>query len=255
MSEGARRSVSLYAAGVRVVAGRELKAYFTSPVAYAYAAVFLVVSCSAFMNDFFLRSVAELGAYFERLPFLLLAFGPTITMGVWAQEYAHGTVEFILTLPLTAGQIVLGKYLAAVAYYVLTLAGTLPLVAMVVSLGEPDLGQIAAAYVGAGLLGALFIAFGMFLSSLTRDQIVAFVLAALVGFLYVFTGHELVVAVLDGLAPAWQTGTRMYTYVSALPHYQTFVRGAIGLADSAYFLLLSAFYLWLNCLVLYRRRC
>jgi ABC-2 type transport system permease protein len=255
MADRGALSVSGFVAGVRLIAGRELGAYFASPVAYAYAAVFLVVSCGAFMNTFFLDSVADLTPYFDLLPYLLVAFAPSISMGVWAQEYAQNTVELVLTLPLTTGQIVLGKYLAAVAYYAMTLAGSLPLVVMVVWLGDPDLGQVVASYLGALLLGACLLAFGMLASSLTRDQTVAFVLAALVGFVYVFSGHDRVVAVLDGLAPARQLGTWLRASVSVLPRYQAFERGVISVPDVTYFLLLSAAFLWLNRLAVQRARC
>lgn len=235
-----------FVAGVRLVAGRELRAYFDSPIAYIYAAVFLVLSGTTFMNSFFLEGVVDMSPYFEVLPFLLIPFVPAITMRSWSEEHAQGTVELLLTLPLEPLQAVVGKYAAALVYYLVVLAGSLPIVIMLVWLGQPDLGLILSGYLGALCLGALFLAFGQLLSSLTHNQIVAFVLAALLAFLLVFSGHVRVVEVVDGLAPSWQPGTWLADSVSCLPHYQAFVDGIVGLDHTLYFLLMSAFFLWMT---------
>ena len=243
-----------YAEGVLVVCGRELEAYFDSPIAYICATVFLILSGTTFMNSFFLAGVVDMSPYFEVLPFLLIPFIPALSMRTWAEERAQHTFELLMTLPLDASQLVLGKYLAALGFYLIVLAGSLPIVAMLCWLGDPDLGLIIANYLGAGALGAFFLAFGVFVSCLTRNQIVAFVLAALIGFFFVFSGHEQVVEVLDGLSPAWQVGTWLSESVSVLPHYQAFGRGVVALADGLYFLLMSGFFLWANDLVLRRSK-
>jgi len=206
------------------------------------------------MNGFFLAAVADMSAYFELLPFLLIPFIPAITMRLWAEERAQHTFEFIMTLPLEPVQLVLGKYLAALAFYLLALLGTLPIVIMLFALGDPDPGRLLASYLGAALLGGFFLAFGACVSSLTRDQIVAFVLATLIGFIFVLSGHPKVVEVLDGLQPRLELGTWLYESVSVLPHYASFGRGVIGLADVVYFALLSGVFLWLNALALNRLR-
>ena len=233
-------------AGILLVVRRELGAYFDSPIAYITAAVFLVLAGTSFMNSFFLQGVIDMTPFFDTLPFLLIPFVPALTMRAWSEEHAQGTVELLLTLPLKPLQVVLGKYSAALFYYGLILAGSLPIVAMLSWLGAPDLGLIFSGYVGAFLLGALFLAFGQFLSSLTHNQIVAFALAALLASMLVFSGHPSVVEVIDGLAPTWQPGTVLADAVSCLPHYEAFVGGLIGLDHLLYFLLLSAFFLWLT---------
>jgi len=243
-----------FAKGLNVVFSRELSAYFDSPIAYIYAAVFLVLSCTTFMNSFFLDAVVDMSAYFEVLPFLLIPFIPAITMRAWAEEHAQHTFEMLMTLPLHPAQIVVGKYAAALAFYSTVLLGSLPIVIMLVFLGQPDLGMIAASYLGAVLLGAFFLSFGLFASGLTRDQIVAFVLATLIGFAFVLSGHEKVVEVLDGLAPALQLGTWLYDSVSVLPHYETFGRGVVALADLIYFALMSSFFVLMNYISLQRTR-
>ena len=240
--------------GIRVVWSRELLAYFDSAIAYIYATVFLVLSGTTFMNSFFLDAVVDMSSYFEFLPFLLIPFVPAITMRTWAEERAQNTFELIMTLPLRPYQLVLGKYLAALSFYAIVLLGSLPIVVMLLALGQPDLGLIVSGYLGALLLGALFLAAGLFASGLTRDQIVAFVLAGLLGFFFVFTGHEKVVEVVDGLAPAWQLGTWLYETVSIMPHYRAFLRGLIGLDLLIYFILMSGFFLWMNQLTLQRSK-
>ncbi len=243
-----------FAEGIGVVCGRELEAYFDSPIAYICAAAFLVLSGTTFMNSFFLDGVVDMSPYFEVLPFLLIPFVPALAMRVWAEERAQHTFELLMTLPLHSLQVVLGKYLAALGFYLLVLGGSLPILAMLCWLGDPDLGLILTNYLGAFLLGGFFLSFGVFVSSLTRNQIVAFVLAALLGFFFVLSGHQQVVEVLDGLAPAWQAGTWIYESVSVMPHYQAFGRGAVALADALYFALMSGFFLWMNELSLRRSK-
>jgi len=246
MPEIPRRSIRTFVSGVRVILMREIEAYFDAPIAYIYASVFLVLSCSTFMNAFFLNGVLEMGPYFDILPFLLIPFVPAITMRVWAEDRAQHTFELLMTLPLQSFQVVLGKYLAAICFYLIVLAGSLPIVAMLLWLGAPDVGLIFSCYIGAVFLGAFFLAFGLFVSGLTQDQIVAFVLGALLGFIFVLSGHEKVVEVLDGLAPAWQVGTVLYESVSIMPHYEAFTRGAVTLSSTLYFVLMSAFFVWMN---------
>lgn len=141
-------------------------------------------------------------------------------------------------------QTTLGKFASAVTLLVVFLLGTLPLVFMLCALGSPDLGLVAAGYLGAFLLGAAFLSFGLFLSSLSSDQVVAFVASTLLGFVLLFLGHERVVQVLDGLVTG--LGTRLGNSLGALPHYESFVRGLIELDSLVYFVGLTAVFLWLT---------
>jgi ABC-2 type transport system permease protein len=234
------------AGGTMVVFRREIAAYFDSSIAYVYAAVFLMLSSGMFMNGFFLESVVDMGQYFRALPFLLALFIPAITMRSWSEELAQGTFELIVTLPLRRVDLVAGKYLAALAFYMTVLVGSLPIVLMLLWLGRPDLGVIASSYVGAGLLGGFFLALGIFISGLTREQIVAFVLGTFACAMFVLSGQMAVVEVIDGLAPDWQWGTWLYESVSVMPHYETFTSGVLSLAALAYFVLMSAFFLSMN---------
>jgi len=236
--------------GVRIIAGRELGAYFASSIAYVFAIAFVVLANTVFMNEFFIAGRADMTGYFELMPLLLPVFLPALTMRLWAEERRLRTIELLLTLPITPMQAVLGKYIAALCLYLLLLLGSLPIVVMLYTLGPPDGGLIVGGYIGLILLGAMLLALGTFLSALSRDQIVAFVLTALFGLFIVLTGDDRVAAVLDGLAPEAAFGSLLRDTISATPRYASFVRGLIEPAAVVYFAGLSAALLWLNGLLL-----
>ncbi|MCZ6636228.1 MAG: ABC transporter permease subunit [bacterium] len=240
--------------GIGVIFSRELSAYFDAPIAYIYATVFLVLSCSTFMNAFFLNSTLDMAPYFDLLPYLLIPFIPAITMRVWAEERAQFTFELLMTLPMHSFQIVLGKYIASFVFYLIVLLGSLPIVLMLSWLGEPDFGLLFSSYLGALYLGGFFLAFGLFVSGLTGDQIVAFVLSIMLGFIFVLSGHEKVVEVLDGLTPTWELGTFLYESLSVMPHYEAFCRGIISPSSILYFMLMAIFFIWMNDISLKRSK-
>ena len=235
-----------FARGIGVIFAREINAYVDTPIAYIYASVFLILSCSTFMNAFFLKGALDMAPYFDLLPYFLIPFIPAITMRAWAEEYSQHTIELLMTMPLTSIQIVIGKYLSALVFYLTVLLGTSPIVLMLLFLGDPDLGLIFSSYLGALCLGSFFLSFGLFASGLTRNQIVAYVIAVLLGFVFVLSGHEKVVEILDGLAPAYHIGSLLYESLSVVLHYSAFTRGIIALPAVLYFFFLSAFFLWMN---------
>jgi len=241
-------------AAARLIARREIAAYFDSNIAYVYTVGFVVLANSIFMNDFFLTGTADMTAFFDRLPLLLAIFLPAVTMRLWAEEKKHRTIELLLTFPIGPREAVAGKYAAALLLYALFLAGSLPIVVMLFVLGRPDGGLIASGYAGALLLGAQFIASGMFFSALARDQIVAFVTSSLAAFALVLSGNDRVVEVLDGLWPSVAPGTILDESVSAMPHFDAFVRGSIQLPSLVYFGGTSAVFLWMTALVLRQDR-
>jgi ABC-2 type transport system permease protein len=243
-----------FLSGVRVVAGRELGAFFDSAIAYVYLISALVLLGSLFMNEFFLTGRLDMTPFFDSLAPLSIFLLPAITMRLWAEDKKTRTFELWMTLPLRPGQVVLGKFGAALGLYCMFLLGTLPIVAMLLSLGDPDLGLIASGYLGALLLGCLFLSFGTFLSGLTGDQIVAFVSSVLCGFLFISTGHPKVIAVIDGMSPEWSVGTWLGDHVAALPHYENFLRGLVELPSMIWFLGLSSLFLWLNTLFVAKDR-
>ena len=235
-----------------VIYSRELNAYFDSAVAYIFAVVFLLVTCGIFMNDFFLHSVADMDAYFRPLPYLMILFLSAISMRLWAEERKDNTYELLMTLPLKRSMVITAKYAASCMFFLITLAGTLPIVIMLVILGEPDMGKIAAGYTGTVLLGAFYLAVSHFLSSLSKDQIVAYLLSVFVLSLYYVSGNEMVASILDGLWPAVQPGSILRDSFSILPHYEAFTRGVIDLNSVLYFVFYIVLSLWMTELILKR---
>lgn len=253
-AEGVRAQGVGFVEGVRVVAAREVGAYFDSSIAYVYTIAFVILANSIFMNEFFLTGTVEMTGFFELMPLLLAVFLPAVTMRLWAEEKKTRTIELLLTLPIHPIQAILGKYVAALGLFKLFLLGSLPIPIMLMMLGDPDIGLIISGYIGLLLLGGMFISFGMFLSSLSGDQIVAFVTSTVLAFLFVLTGLDRVVAVLDGLFPGVSIGTILYESFSVVPRYESFVRGVVEIGSLLYFVLLSAMFLWLNTQLLQRNR-
>lgn len=242
------------ASAVRAVFARELSAAFDSSIAYVACIAAWIAVSSLYMNEFFLTGRLDMTPFFDVLPLVLVLFVPALSMRAWSEDLRTRTFELWMTLPLSAGSVVLGKFLSVLAVYALFLLGTLPIVAMLVALGEPDLGRIAAGYTGAFCLGAQFLAVGLLFSSVTSDQIVAFLSTAFAAFALVFTGHPRVVAVLDGLAPGIAPGSFLADTLSATPHYDNFVRGTVGLTAVVYFAGFAAAFLFLNTLAVEKNR-
>lgn len=250
----ARGDATGFGAGAATVARRELGAIFDTSVAYVFTIGFLLLSTSIFMNDFFLAGRVDMSAFFDTVPLLLPFFLAASTMRSWAEERRVHTDEFLLTLPLTPLQAVLGKFAAAFALYGVFVAGTLPIPIMLSVLGRPDLGLIAGGYLGLFALGAMLTALGLCLSSMVSDQVTAFVLTASIGLAFVLAGDPRVVAVVDGLAPALSLGTALAEHLSARRPYDALAGGALAPGALVYFGGLTAVLLWINATVVRRNR-
>lgn len=237
---------------VTTVMRREFAAYFNSPIAYIFIIVFLALTCGLFMTSFFLQGLAEMRGYFGILPLFLSIFIPAVTMRLWAEDRRSGTFELLMTLPMGASRVMLGKYLAALAFYVVALLGTLPIPITLALLGSPDGGAIAGGYIGALLLGALYMSVGIFVSGLLRDQITAFILGVLACFFLFLVGDPGIAATIDGWLPG--VGTFLQGSLGMLPHYEALLRGVIDLGNLAYFLTLTGVFLALNTLWLEGRK-
>ena len=231
---------------------REFAAYFNSPIAYIFIIAFLVLNSGLFMTSFFLTGVADLRGFFGNLPFFLIFFIPAVSMRLWAEDKRTGTFELLMTLPIRTGEVMLGKYLAALCFYLVALAGTLPLAVMVAALGNPDLGAVASGYFGAALLGALYLGVGTFTSGLMRDQISAVILGIMACFLIFILGVGGVAATIDGWVPG--LGSFLQNFLGLSSHYDMMLRGVIALGDLVYFLGLTAAFLALNTLWLEGRK-
>lgn len=237
---------------VGIIFRREMGAYFESPIAYIFIIVFLVLAGGFYTNGFFLNGVADMRDFFGTLPLYLLFFIPALTMRLWAEDQRQGTFELLMTLPMKPVHIVLGKYLAGLAFYAITLACTFTIPLSLVWIGSPDLGAILCGYVGALLLGGLFLAVGIFISGLFKDQITAFVLTLLACSLFVLAGTPFFVAVLDGWIGG--LGSFLSDAFAISGHFEGIQRGVLGLADVLFFVSFSVVFLALNTLSLEGRK-
>jgi ABC-type uncharacterized transport system involved in gliding motility auxiliary subunit len=223
---------------------RELAAYFNSAIAYIFIIVFLLLNGSLFMNQFFLVARADMRPFFNSLPYLLAIFLPAVTMRMWAEERKGNTMELLLTFPMAPHELVLGKYLASFVFFLTSLGATLIIPIMLHFVGRPDMGAIVAAYVGAILIGGFYLAVGIFISGLARDQIVAFILGMMVCFMLQLAGTEFIAAPLDGWIGG--LGTFLRNFVGTARHYESFAKGVIDNRDVLYFVVGSAVFLILN---------
>lgn len=223
---------------------REVSAYFNSTIAYIFIIVFVLLNAGLYMMQFFIYARADMRPFFATLPFLLAVFLPAVTMRLWAEERKGNTLELLLTFPMGTHVLVLGKFLASLIFYLVALSGTLIIPLMLHFLGKPDLGVISGAYFGSVLLGAFFLAIGIFISGLCRDQIVAFILGMMVCFSIFLIGTEFIAASIDGWLPGF--GSLLRNFFGAARHYDSFSKGVLDSRDLLYFTIGTVIFLILN---------
>lgn len=236
------------------VCRRELTAYFTSPLAYVFIVIFLALAgaLTFYVGSFFERGQADLRPFFQFHPYLYLFLIPAVGMRLWAEERKTGTIEFLMSLPISTAEAVVGKFLAAWLFAGIALALTFPMWLTVALLGDPDNGVVAAAYLGSWLMAGGYLAIGACLSALTKNQVVAFVLAAAVCFLFLMSGMEMVQGFLRGWAPALVG--RALSSLSFLTNFEDVARGVIDLRDVVYFASLIGVALFVNTLIVDLKR-
>lgn len=229
---------------------RELAGYFTTPIAYVFLVIFVFLSgiFTFYLGNFFARGQADLESFFDFHPWLYLFLVPALAMRLWAEERRSGTIELLLTLPITTLQAVLGKFLAAWAFTGVALLLTFPLWVTVNYLGEPDNGVILASYLGSLLMAGAFLAIGACLSAVTRNQVIAFVVTVVVCLLFVLSGFPLVLNFFSAWAPEFLV--EAISSFSFLSHFNAISRGVIDLRDVIYFLSLIAFWLFANTVII-----
>jgi ABC-2 type transport system permease protein len=229
---------------IRIICARELAAYFASPVAYVFLVIFLLLAgfFTFTAGAFFERGEAGLGAFFGWHPWLYLVLVPAVGMRLWAEERRAGTIELLLTLPVTTWQAILGKYLASWLFLALALALTFPVVITVNVLGDPDNGAIAAGYLGSFLLAGAYLAVTCMTSAITRNQVVAFILSVVVCLFLILAGFNPVTDLLVRWAsPAFVDTVAAF---SVITHFDGFQRGVIDTRDLAFFLSVIGFALF-----------
>ncbi len=231
-----------------IIARRELGGYFATPVAYVFIVIFLILQGTLTFNagDFFGRGQADLVPFFDFLPWVFLLLVPAISMRLWAEERRLGTIELLLTLPVTEAEAVIGKFLAAWAFCIIALALTFPFVITVNILGSPDNGVIAAGYLGGVLVSGAFLAIGAATSAMTKNQVIAFVLGVAISFVFALSAYPVVTDFLDRNLPVLAEIARGF---SVIERFQTFSEGLIRLSDIVFFLSFILFWLFVNAVV------
>ena len=225
---------------------REFGAYFASPLAGIFLVIYLFLSgiFTFQLGAFYERGQADLRPFFQGQPWLYLFLVPALSMRLWAEDRRTGTIELLLTLPVSVRDLVLGKFLAAWAFACAALALTVPLWMTVGWLGNPDHGAIVVGYLACALLSGTLLALGAFLSAFTQNQVIAFVLCGVAGFLLLVTGFPIVLDFVSGWLP--RVAVEAIGAMSALTHFDSMMRGVLDARDVLYFLSLTVAFLFLN---------
>jgi ABC-2 type transport system permease protein len=236
-----------------VIAKRELVAYFTSPVAYVFLVIFLLLAgfFTFTAGQFFERGEAGLGAFFSWHPWLYLVLVPAVGMRLWAEERRAGTIELLLTMPIAPWQAILGKFVASWLFLALALALTFPVVITVNVLGEPDNGTIVAGYAGSFLLAGAYLAITCLTSAVTRNQVVAFILSVVACLFLILAGFSPVTDLLGRWASAGFVDA--VAAFSVVTHFDGFQKGVIDSRDLFFFLSVIGFSLFATSVVLRNR--
>ena len=232
------------------IAKRELSGYFASPVAYVFIVIFLLLNgfFTFMLGGFFEMGEASLSlSFFRWHPWLYLFLVPAAGMRLWAEERRLGTMELLLTMPITAWQAIVGKFLASWLFLIISLALTFPIVATVTYLGDPDNGAIFTGYIGSALLAGAYLAITCLTSALTRNQVISFIISVVICFFLILCGWEMVTNLFINKAPGL---VKFIASFSVMPHFSGFQRGVIDSRDFLYFLSVIGFALFCNGVVI-----
>ena len=237
-----------------VIFKRELRSYFMTPLAYVFIVIFLILSATFafYLGSFFERRQADLSPFFTFHPWLYLFLVPAISMRLWAEERKTGSIEFLMTLPTTLTQAVIGKYLAAWFFVAVALSLTFPMWLTVNYLGDPDNGVIFATYLGSLLMAGSFLAIGSCISAMTRNQVIAFIISISVCFMFLLSGFPFVLDFFRLWLP--QDIIDIIASLSILTHFSSLSKGVIDLEDILFFVFLAVFWLTANVIILEQKK-
>ena len=233
---------------ITAILKKEFRSYFNSPIAYIFITFFLGISSWLFFQSFFLVNQAEMRGFFGLMPWIFLFFIPAVTMKLWAEEKKIGTIEILMTLPIRDYEVVIGKFLACLALLTVTILLTLVVPFSVMYLGNPDVGTLFAGYIGLLLMGGAYIAIGFFASTLTENQIVAFIIGIVVCLMLLLIGEDFVLF----KTPNWLFP--IFSYLGLGAHYSSILRGVLDSRDIIYYLSVIAFFLYLSTLAVESRK-
>ena len=225
---------------------REFHGYFRTPLASIFLLVFLALSAGMcfFMGQFFQRGQADLNSFFIWHPWLFLILMPAIGMRLWAEERKSGTIELLVTLPVTNSQLVVGKFLASWTFTLIALVLTTPIWLTVNYLGDPDNLVILISYLGSWLMAGCFLALTSCISMLTKNQVIAFIISTISCFILVMAGFGLILSSVRSWAPIWVTET--ITSFSFLSHFKRIQFGVLDLTTLVFFVSMIVVCLWIN---------
>ena len=229
-----------------IIARREFAAYFATPLAMVFLTIFVALTgaFAFYVGGFFERGQADLAPFFQYHPWLYLILVPAVGMRLWAEERKTGTIELLMTLPISPWEAILGKFLAAWAFVGVALILTMPIWITVNVLGNPDNGVILASYIGSFLMAGAFLAIASCISALTRNQVIAFIVSAAICFLLVMSGLELVLNVLRAWTPGFVVTA--VSSLSFLSHFDRITKGVLELSSIVFYVSLIVFSLFVN---------
>ena len=238
--------MKIYLEKTYIIFDRELKGYFRTPLASIFLLVFLALSSGMtfFLGRFFERDQADLTAFFAWHPWLFLILMPAIGMRLWAEERRSGTIELLITLPVTNMQLVIGKFLASWIFTLIALILTMPIWVTVNYLGDPDNNVILISYIGSWLMAGAFLALTSCLSALTKNQVIAFIISSISGFVLIMAGFNLVLSSVRSWTPTWVTET--VGSMSFLSHFSRIQMGVFDLRTLIFFVSLIILCIWIN---------
>ncbi|HAR61869.1 MAG: ABC transporter [Candidatus Margulisiibacteriota bacterium] len=231
-----------------IIFKKEFTSYFTSPIAYIYISIFTLFTGWFFFRGFFLYGQATMREFFSLLPWIFLFFIPAVTMRTWSEEKKMDTIEILLTLPVKDYQVIMGKYFASLLLVTIAIFLTLPLYLVVSLLGSPDHGVIVCGYLGSVLLGAAYLSIGSFVSSLSENQIVAFILGVTLSFILFILGENIVLYSLP-----YSVSTVLH-YLGLGSHFESISRGVLDSRDIVYYISIIFFFIYLNMQSLEKRK-
>jgi len=221
----------------KAVFKRELKSYFTTPLAYVFLVIFLFFSgYLTFKNGFYEARQADMSKFFMNLPLLFVFMVPSTAMRLWAEERKSGSIELLFTLPVTINQAVLAKFLSAWLFLTIALALTFPMVITVYYLGKPDMGLIITGYISSWLMAGAFLAPGCFFSALAKNQVISFVLSVVACGTLVYAGMPSTLNYLGSFLPMGMVNA--IETMSLKIHFESIQRGILSFADLSYFIIL-----------------
>lgn len=238
---------------INAIFKRELSGYFGSPVAYVFIVIFLILLgfFTFYISRFFEIGQADLRSFFQWHPWIFMFLVPAIAMRLWAEERRLGTIELVMTLPITVAEVILGKFLAAWFFLGISLFLTFPIVLTVIYLGNPDIGTLFCAYVGSFLMAGAFLSIGTMTSSLTRSQVISFILSVVICLFFILAGYPPVTDAFSGWAPLWLLN--LISELGFIPHFNSIARGVLDFRDLIYYLSVIIFMLFANGVVLKNR--